>query len=88
VGNALQHTEHGFIRIAYRAPCLTVADSGSGIAPEHLPRLFDRYYRAAGKLGGMGLGLAIVKQVCEQNGWHIDAASTLGSGSIFTITLA
>jgi signal transduction histidine kinase len=36
----------------------------------------------------MGLGLAIVKQVCDRCGWHIDAASALGSGSTFTIALA
>jgi two-component system sensor histidine kinase BaeS len=88
VGNALQHTDRGYIRIAYHAPRLTVADSGSGIAPEHLPRLFDRYYRADERRGGMGLGLAIVKQVCDRCGWHIDAASALGSGSTFTIALA
>ena len=88
VGNALQHTDQGFIRIAYSAPRLTIADSGSGIAPEHLPRLFDRYYRADEKRDGMGLGLAIVKQVCDRCGWHIDAASTLGRGSTFTIALA
>jgi signal transduction histidine kinase len=88
LGNALRHTDNGFIRIGYHAPSLTVADSGSGIAPEHLPRLFERFYRASESRDGTGLGLAIVKQVCDRNGWRIDVASTLGRGSTFTVTLA
>jgi len=88
LGNALRHTEHGTIRVAYRAPRLTVTDSGAGIAPEHLPRLFERYYRASEESHGMGLGLAIVQQVCAQNGWHIEVASAVGSGSTFTLALA
>jgi signal transduction histidine kinase len=86
--NALQHTDRGFIRIAYGGSRLTITDSGSGIAPEHLPRLFDRFYRAGKGREGAGIGLAIVKQVCDRNGWRIEVASTPGTGSSFTLSLA
>jgi signal transduction histidine kinase len=87
LGNALRHTDHGFIRIAYRAPRITVTDSGAGIAPEHLSRLFERFYRASDESEGLGLGLAIVRQVCDRIGWNIEVASTPGTGSTFTLTL-
>jgi len=70
---------------------LEVKDTGIGIPPEHLPRVFDRFYRVdkarsrAG--GGTGLGLAIVKEIAEQHGGRVDAKSTPGKGSIFTVWL-
>ena len=88
LGNALRHTDRGFIRIAYGASRLTVTDSGPGIASEHLPRLFDRFYRAGEGREGAGIGLAIVKQVCDRNGWRIEVASTPGTGSSFTLRFA
>lgn len=88
LGNALRHTDHGFIRIAYSTPRLTITDSGAGIAPEHLPRLFERFYRASDELEGLGLGLAIVRQVCDRNGWRVEVTSTPGTGSTFTLSLA
>jgi signal transduction histidine kinase len=71
--------------------CLEVADTGIGIAPEHLPQLFDRFYRvdkARSKgSGGTGLGLAIVKGIAEQHGGGVNATSELGKGSIFSAWL-
>jgi two-component system OmpR family sensor kinase len=70
---------------------LDVADTGIGIAPEHLPHLFDRFYRVdkarsrAG--GGTGLGLAIVKGIAEQHGGRVAVTSELGKGSTFTVWL-
>lgn len=68
---------------------LTVTDSGSGIASEHLPHLFDRFYRAeqsrSRSTGGSGLGLAITKHLAEAHGGRITVTSRLGSGSAFTI---
>ena len=70
---------------------LTVSDDGAGIAAEHLPHIFDRFYRAdasrARATGGAGLGLAIVKNLVELQGGRIGAASTPGAGTTFRIDL-
>lgn len=68
-----------------------VADTGAGIRPEHLPRLFERFYRAdsarSREDGGTGIGLAIARSVVEAHGGHIHAESELGRGSVFTFDL-
>lgn len=68
-----------------------VADDGPGIGPEHLPRLFERFYRVgssrARNEGGTGLGLAIVKHIVETHGGTITAKSVEGSGTTFSFTL-
>jgi len=70
---------------------IQVADTGAGIAPEHLPRLFERFYRVdpsrSREDGGTGIGLAIARSVVEAHGGHIEAKSELGHGSIFTFDL-
>jgi two-component system sensor histidine kinase BaeS len=68
---------------------LTATDNGAGIADEHLPYLFDRFYRAeqsrSRTTGGSGLGLAITKHLAEAHHGRITVTSRLGSGSTFTI---
>ena len=68
-----------------------VADTGIGIAPEHLPNTFERFYRVDPSrnraTGGSGLGLAIVKHLVEQQGGRAWAESTVGTGSVFRFTL-
>jgi signal transduction histidine kinase len=70
---------------------ISVADTGVGIAPEHLPRLFERFYRVdparSREDGGTGIGLAIARSVVEAHGGHIRAESQLGRGSTFTFDL-
>jgi len=68
-----------------------VRDTGSGIAPEHLPNIFERFYRAdrarSRATGGAGLGLAIVKQLVAAHGGQVWAESQPGEGAQFTFTL-
>ncbi len=70
---------------------LEVADTGIGIAPEHLPHLFDRFYRvdkARSRVsGGTGLGLSIVKGIAEHHGGRVTVTSKPGKGSTFTVWL-
>lgn len=70
---------------------LNVEDSGIGISEEHLPHIFERFYRAnkarSGSDGGSGLGLAICKWVAESHGGKIDVKSLVGQGSLFTVRL-
>lgn len=82
IDNALRHTEEGEIRVAYRDGTLSVDDTGSGIAADALPHVFERFYRAPGGRGdGFGIGLAIVKKICERCGWQIEVHSAEGAGT-------
>jgi signal transduction histidine kinase len=67
---------------------VTVSDTGLGIAPEHLPHVFDRFYKVdpsrAGQ-SGSGLGLSIVKAIVERHGGTITANSRSGEGTTFSI---
>ncbi len=70
---------------------ITVSDRGCGIATEHLPRIFERFYRVdkgrSRKLGGTGLGLAIVKHIIQAHHGRVTVKSTASIGSVFTIHL-
>jgi two-component system phosphate regulon sensor histidine kinase PhoR len=70
---------------------IAVADNGPGIAPEHIPRLTERFYRvdvaSSRDKGGTGLGLAIVKHVLARHRGELDIESEQGRGSVFTVTL-
>jgi len=88
--NALRHTPAGgTIRVAAELQsdgvAVSVADTGNGIPPEHLPRIFERFYRVdqgrARHQGGTGLGLAIVKHLVEAHGGRVEAESALGHGT-------
>uniref|UniRef100_A0A5Q5CM60 histidine kinase n=1 Tax=Mycobacterium sp. (strain JLS) TaxID=164757 RepID=A0A5Q5CM60_MYCSJ len=95
--NALRHTPpHGRVDVHADTDgtrlLLRVADTGEGIAAEHLPHVFERLYRADAARtrdhGGSGLGLAIAKALVEAHGGHISASSQgAGTGTTFTITL-
>ncbi len=70
---------------------IEVQDFGTGVAAQHLPRLFERFYRSDAarnrKLGGTGLGLAIVKHIVQAHGGEVGVISELGKGTTFTILL-
>ncbi len=70
---------------------LEVADTGIGISPEHLNRVFERFYQVDGsttrRYGGVGLGLALVKEIVAAHGGHVQAFSTVGKGTQFRISL-
>jgi signal transduction histidine kinase len=94
--NAIKYTPpEGKITVAARSQgdfvAISVQDTGVGIAPEHLPNLFERFYRADSSrtraTGGTGLGLAIARQLTQAQGGEITVESKPGVGSIFTFTL-
>lgn len=95
IGNAIRHAGSPTVEVGLRREGpnarLTVRDEGCGIAAEHLPRLFERFYRVhkdrSREKGGTGLGLAIVKHTVLLHRGTVEVASTLGEGSIFTLTL-
>ncbi len=96
LSNALTHTpSDGKVVIAAQARQseaeFSVSDTGKGISPEHLPYVFERFYRAAKSrsraTGGTGLGLSIAKQLVEAHGGQITVESQVGQGTTFTFTL-
>jgi two-component system phosphate regulon sensor histidine kinase PhoR len=98
VSNAVRYTPAGgSIEARWRALPdgrgeFSVCDTGPGIAPEHIPRLTERFYRIdrsrSRETGGTGLGLAIVKHVAQRHGAELNIESTPGAGSTFAIRFA
>jgi two-component system sensor histidine kinase BaeS len=100
IGNAIRYTPSGgqvSIHLTEKTGddrnglLVSIRDTGRGISEEHLPYLFDRFYRAeddrARHTGGMGLGLAITKQFVEAHGGYIEVKSRVGNGTTFTVYL-
>ena len=97
ISNAVRYTPGGgrivvrWERAADGGAVFSVQDTGPGIAPEHIPRLTERFYRVdrsrSRETGGTGLGLAIVKHVLQRHGASLDIRSTPGKGSTFSVHL-
>jgi heavy metal sensor kinase len=94
--NALHYTPAGGavtirLQAAGDGVAVAVEDTGHGIEPEHLPHLFERFYRTdwarAKDAGGTGLGLPIVKEIAEAHGGTVSVTSQVDKGSIFTLRL-
>jgi two-component system phosphate regulon sensor histidine kinase PhoR len=90
-GQELRSPAHPLTRSPAQYVVISIGDSGPGIAPEHLPRLFDRFFRAdRGRnraQGGSGLGLAIAQSIARRHGGRLEVASVVGQGSTFTAIL-
>jgi signal transduction histidine kinase len=96
IGNAIKFTHSGgsiTVRLKREdgTAILEVSDTGVGIPPEKLERVFDRFYQVDGsstrRYGGTGLGLALVKEIAESHGGQVSVESTLGKGSTFRVNL-
>ncbi len=93
--NAIQYNRNGGeVRVKLESQdglaVLTISDTGQGIGPENLPRIFERFYRADQSRtgsGNSGLGLSICKAIVEAHGGTIDVSSEYGAGSVFTVRL-
>jgi PAS domain S-box-containing protein len=92
--NALTYTDRGgkitlSVAAASDSVTLSVADTGLGIPPEHLPHLFEKFFRVPGRSrgGGTGLGLAIVNEIVVAHGGNVACESRSGAGTTFRITL-
>ena len=87
--------KHGRISVCVQeekgAVELSVSDTGIGIAPEHIERIFDRFYRVdkarSRRMGGNGLGLAIAREIAEAHGGTIAVESEMGKGTTFHVQL-
>jgi signal transduction histidine kinase len=96
LSNAFKFTPHGGSVTLALEPVdhgvkMQVRDTGAGIPPQQLPRIFDKFYQADNQRSahgvGTGLGLAIAKQIVDAHGGTISCESTPGKGTTFTITL-
>ena len=95
VSNAFRYTLEGSIDVSIRSidgsAVLQVADTGVGIPAGEVPRLFERFHRVEGAGGrsheGSGIGLALVQELVKLHGGSVEAASTLGRGSTFTVRM-
>ncbi|HJR62380.1 MAG TPA: HAMP domain-containing sensor histidine kinase [Gemmatimonadaceae bacterium] len=93
--NALKFTDEGSVVLSARpdgdAVCFEVRDSGIGIAPEHLDRIFDSFWQVKQSttriVGGAGLGLSVTRRIAEALGGDVRVDSVLGKGSVFTLRL-
>ncbi|WP_225913860.1 ATP-binding protein [Leptolyngbya ohadii] len=96
LSNAFKFTFEGEIRVSLHSTdrnqaVLQIQDTGAGIAPEHLPHLFERFYQVRGTQArtheGSGIGLALVHELVRLQGGTIEVSSTVGEGTCFTIAL-
>src|SRR5262249_42638989 len=96
LSNACKFTEDGEVELTVRRGpdetfTFVVRDTGIGMTPEQLGKLFTPFYRADSsstrRTGGTGLGLSITRMICQRMGGRVDVASTPGRGSTFTVVL-
>jgi len=95
IDNAVKYTQHGAITVSVNrnkdnSLTVAIADTGIGILPEHLPHIFDRFYRAdqSRATPGAGLGLAIALEIARAHAGTIEVQSASGGGTIFSVRLS
>jgi signal transduction histidine kinase len=92
LANAFNYTPQGGyvtlqLQVENECAVITIADSGVGIAPEHLPHLFDPFFRANENSNGTGLGLSITREIVHLHNGEISVESELGHGSRFIVRI-
>jgi OmpR-family two-component system manganese-sensing sensor histidine kinase len=88
ISNGLAYTPpQGKVTIEQQQGQVKIRDTGMGIAPEHLPLIFQRFYRSQPQTTGSGLGLAIAKAIVDRHGGHIKVESQVNQGTVFTVVL-
>lgn len=90
VDNAARYTDSGHVSFAYVDGWLQIRDTGRGIAPDALPHVFDRFFRAGetdAAAQGFGIGLSIVRKICDRYGWSIQIDSEPGKGTCVSLRL-
>jgi signal transduction histidine kinase len=95
MSNAIRYTDQGHIQVSSEVKNQTLiiyfTDTGRGIEPKSLARIFDRFYRTDAARtrvsGGSGLGLAITRAIVQAHQGTIEVASQLGKGTTFTLTI-
>ena len=90
IRNAVRYNKDGgTVTVELNYKNLVVSDTGIGIAPENMDKVFSRFFTVdkshGGKNGGFGLGLAVCRKICRRSGWRISVQSELGKGSAFTV---
>jgi two-component system phosphate regulon sensor histidine kinase PhoR len=92
LANAIKYTDQGLITISAKSKddnllLVTISDTGVGITPEHLPHIFDRFYRVdqSRSTNGSGLGLAIAQNVALAHGGTVAVKSKVGQGTTFIV---
>ena len=95
LSNAIKYTDRGKVEIGFNVSgervTISIRDTGVGIPPEHIDRIFERFFRVdksrSKEKGGTGLGLAIVKHIMEAHDARVSVSSTPGKGSVFSFQL-
>ncbi|MEO0574010.1 MAG: HAMP domain-containing sensor histidine kinase [Pseudomonadota bacterium] len=84
--NGVNYTDAGTVSVTIRSGTVTIADTGPGMAPDEVERVFQAFYRGDKRRGGHGVGLTIVRRLSERFGWPVTVESELGRGTTVTIT--
>jgi signal transduction histidine kinase len=87
VRNACYYTDSGHVRIRVRFGEIRIEDTGIGMSPEQLERVFEPFWRAdTARVGGQGIGLSIVQRLSSRFGWPVHLASESAKGTIATVS--